>query len=88
MSKFKQKYAKGTLVFIAKDLGHSMRHFRKGVVAKVIETYGSTFGGDNFDQYGLDIMTDDGTWEYGAWYYEHQLSEINSKLERIIYGVE
>lgn len=70
-----QKFPPGTRVKIADDLGSHMRHFPKGRLATVICTYAHAFGGDNVQDYCLDV---DG---YGrsSWYYEHQLTLVEDE---------
>lgn len=67
-----QKFAPGTRVRIADDLGPMMAHFESGKNATVEYTYAQAYGGDNVDSYSLLI---DG---YGsvAWYHERQLTLI------------
>lgn len=60
-----QKFKRGDLVRIAKDLGSSMAHFESDQDAIVMH------GGSN-KQYGL--MFENG--RTAAWYYEHQLTFI------------
>jgi hypothetical protein len=70
-----QKFAPGTLVRIADDLGDSMRHFPSGKYAIVLYTYAHAYGGDDVKSYCLDVQ---GVGEV-AWYYEHQLIEIKKE---------
>jgi len=67
-----QKFAPGTRVHIAKDLGPMMQHFKGDVDATVLYTYAHAYGGDDVESYSLGV---DG---YGtvAWYKEWQLTEI------------
>lgn len=67
-----QKYAPGTRVRIADDLGHTMSHFRSGCLATVQYTYAHAYGGDNVRSYSLDI---DGHGSV-SWYQESQLTPV------------
>lgn len=69
-----QKYAPGTRVRIADDLGPSMSHFTSGANATVEYTYAHAYGGSNVKSYCLDI---DGRGQV-SWYHEHQLTPIDS----------
>jgi hypothetical protein len=69
-----QKYAPGTRVRIADDLGPSMSYFTSGANATVKYTYAHAYGGSNVKRYCIDI---DGRGEV-SWYYEHQLTPIDS----------
>lgn len=69
----KEKFRRGDLVRIAKDLGPSMEHFRgKGCRAIVIGSYRDKYGGDNTKSYTLFIEGSGKT----SWYDEHQLTLI------------
>ena len=69
-----QKYAIGTRVRIADDLGPSMSHFTSGANATVKHTYAHAYGGSNVKSYCLDI---DGEGQV-SWYLEHHLTPIDS----------
>lgn len=66
-----QKFANGSKVRIADDLGESMSHFQSGVDAIVEYTYDHAYGGGDVESYSLLI---DGN--SSAWYEEHQLTQI------------
>ena len=68
-----QKYAPGTRVRIADDLGSCMSHFPSGVNATVKYTYAHAYGGKDVTHYCLKV---DGHGEI-SWYYEHQLTKID-----------
>jgi hypothetical protein len=70
----KQKFQYGDLVRIAKDLGPYMRHFTSDVEAIVIYSYADKFGGDDHQNYCVNIK-DKGE---VSWYEEHQLELIKS----------
>ena len=72
-----QKYAPGTRVRIAADLGPHMWHFPSGMMATVRYTYAHAYGGTDVDSYCLDV---DGYGEV-SWYHEHQLSLPTEKVE-------
>ena len=67
-----QKFKKGSLVRIAKDLGDSMSHFTADRDAVVLYSYAEECGGENTDSYGLHIEGNG----HSAWYEEHQLTLI------------
>ena len=67
-----QKFHKGDLVRIAKDLGRGMSHFTSDVDAIVIGSYSDEYGGDNTSSYTLHLK---GSGKC-SWYKEHQLSLI------------
>lgn len=75
-----QKFAVGTRVKIADDLGPTMQHFTAGGLATVCYTYAHAYPGANIrtdrwapeKSYCLDI---DGEGR-SSWYYEHQLEGI------------
>lgn len=73
-----QKFAIGSRVRIADDLGAAMRHFPHGQDATVLYTYAHAFKCDDLrslSQYALDI---DGL-GFNAWYDEDQLTAIPAK---------
>jgi hypothetical protein len=67
-----QKFANGSRVRIADNLGSSMSHFESGVNATVKYTYAHAFGGSDGKSYCLDV---DGYGEV-SWYGEWQLTQI------------
>ena len=67
-----QKYKKGDLVHVAKDLGSAMFHFTNDVDAVVIGSYKDQYGGSNSKSYTLHIKGQGET----SWYEEHQLTLI------------
>lgn len=69
-----QKFHKGDLVRVAKDLGPSMSHFTADCDAIVIGSYNDQYGGGNTDSYTIHIKGRGQT----AWYYENQLTLIES----------
>ena len=70
-----QKYAPGTRVRIADDLGPCMSHFPSGMMATVRYVYAHAYGGNDVTSYCLDV---DGHDEI-SWYEEHQLSLPNAQ---------
>jgi len=72
-----QKFAVGSRVHIADDLGSTMRHFKSGCDATVEYTYAHAYGGSDVKSYSL-IIDNHGS---SAWYNEWQLTaiEANSK---------
>lgn len=70
-----QKFNKGDLVQIAKDLGQTMSHFKSDQKAIVSYSYADKYGGGVDEcghEYGL-VFSNGST---SAWYYEHQLELI------------
>lgn len=71
-----QKYAPGTRVKIANDLGESMSHFPAGKLATVQCTYAHAYqctDANSLRQYRLDV---DGEGNV-SWYDEAQLTPVN-----------
>ena len=68
----RQKFANGTKVRIADDLGRAMFHFPSGIKATVEYTYAHAYGGDDVNSYSLIV---DGHGSV-AWYHEWQLTAI------------
>jgi hypothetical protein len=77
----KQKFKRGNLVKIAKDLGPHMSHFENDKEAVIIGSYDDLYGGGNTSQYSL-MFTDTGS--RSSWYYESQLTLINEGGEHLI----
>ena len=67
-----QKFAPGTRVYVAKDLGPMMPHFPNDVTATVQYTHAHAYGGEDIQSYSLMI---DGFGSI-AWYEEWQLTRI------------
>ena len=69
-----QKFVKGDLVRVAKDLGGSMSHFKKDCDAIVMYSYNDKYGGGESQtkEYCLHIKGHGET----SWYYENQLTLI------------
>lgn len=72
----KQKYPKGSFVYISKASGPAMRHFQSDTIARVEYTYAHAYGGDNVDSYSLLVRYPDGKWSRVAWYREEQLELV------------
>lgn len=76
-----QKFAPGTFVMLAADLGDSMRHFPNNRPARVECTYAHAYIWGNparySKEYRLLVRRDDGSWSNIAWYHESQLTEIS-----------
>jgi hypothetical protein len=70
----KQKFKRGDLVMIAKDLGSSMQHFTADRRAIVIASYKEQFGGGPDRAHIYTIFIEGGG--ETSWYYEHQLTLI------------
>lgn len=65
-----QKFAPGTRVRIADDLGMFMSRFPAGVMATVCHTYAHAYGGNDIESYSLDV---DGHGNI-SWYNVNQLT--------------
>ena len=79
MTHTKQKFHKGDLVRIAKDLGPSMSHFPSDCDALILYSYAEEYGGYDTTSYAV-FVKDRG---FSAWYHEPQLS----LLERGCHGL-
>lgn len=66
-----QKFKRGDVVHIAKDLGPCMTHFENDKDAIVLGSYRDQYGGDNTQDYTL-MFCEDGN--EVSWYEEHQLT--------------
>ena len=71
-----QKFHKGDLVRIAKDLGPSMGHFESDCEAIVVGSYAEQYGGSNTNSYSVFLKGKG----HSSWYYEDQLSLIESAM--------
>ena len=69
-----QKFHRGDLVHVAKDLGPMMRHFTNDVDAVVIGSYRDQYGGNNIRSYTLHLK---GHGEC-SWYEEGQLELLEA----------
>ena len=75
-----QKFRKGDLVRVAKDLGPHMSHFTGDCEAIVMGSYADQFGGDDHKSYKLYL---NGVGE-SSWYDEWQLTLIESgRLDKL-----
>jgi len=70
----KQKFHKGDLVRIAKDLGPTMNHFDADCEAIIVYSFAEKYGGGNTKGYCLCIKNRGKV----SWYNEHQLTLIKS----------
>ena len=78
--KNKQKFKRGNLVYIAKDLGPLMSHFTSGVNAIVVYSYAEQYGGENISSYSV-MFLDDGN--LSSWYHESQLTLVEEGGEHL-----
>jgi len=70
-----QKFHRGDLVHVAKDLGKSMSHFTNDIDAIVIGSYAEQYGGGrNSPSYTLHLKG----MGHCSWYDEHQLTLLES----------
>lgn len=72
----KQKFRRGQVVKIAKNLDPSMSHFVNNTLA-IVKMSDAENGGEFFNLYELIIKNEDGGWHEVAWYEEKQLKEID-----------
>lgn len=75
-----QKFRNGSFVWIAKDLGDSMRHFENDRPARVEHTYAHAFGGQDVESYSL-LIRGEAKWYSVSWYYESQLTPITDAAQ-------
>lgn len=78
--KKEQKFKRGNLVHIAKDLGSMMSHFDNDKDAIIVGSYADQFGGSNTKSYTV-MFTDTGG--ESSWYEEHQLTLIDEGGEHL-----
>ena len=69
----KQKFKRGNLVHIAKNLGSMMSHFENDKDVIIVGSYADQYGGSNTESY--TVMFEDGN--TSSWYEESQLTLIN-----------
>lgn len=73
-----QKFERGDLVRVAKDLGPSMAHFTADCDAVVLGSYADQYGGGQewkSDSYGLLLLEENGRpYRSSSWYKEGQLT--------------
>ena len=79
--KTKQKFKRGNLVKIAKDLGDSMSHFENDKEAIIVGSYADTYGGNDTNSSYAVMFLDTGG--QSSWYYERQLTLINEGGKRL-----
>ena len=76
-----QKFPRGCKVRVGDDLGEFMSHFPSGFDAIVEFSYAQKFRGNNVDSYSLIVLEDGVPVNSIAWYYENQLTLIDSDTE-------
>lgn len=76
-----QKFKRGNLVHIAKDLPHYQSHFESDVDVIIEYSYADMYGGSDTTSYSV-IFPDDG--HSVAWYKEDQLTLIDEGGEYLI----
>jgi hypothetical protein len=74
MEATKQKFHKGDLVHVAKDLGPYMEHFTNDIDAIVLGSYNDQFGGGDIKSYSLHLKGKG----HSSWYYESQLTLLEN----------
>jgi len=75
-----QKFKRGNLVHIAKDLGSMMSHFESDKDAIIVGSYADQYGGSKTDSY--TVMFPD-TGGESSWYMEPQLTLIDEGGEHL-----
>lgn len=75
----KQKFKRGNLVHIAKELGSMMSHFENDKDVIIVGSYADQYGGNNTKSY--TVMFEDGN--TSSWYEESQLTLINEGGEHL-----
>lgn len=78
--KKEQKFKRGNLVHIAKDLGSMMSHFENDKDVIIVGSYADQYGGSNTKSY--TVMFPD-TGSQSSWYEEHQLTLIDEDGEHL-----
>ena len=78
--KKEQKFKRGNLVHIAKDLGSMMSHFENDKDVIIVGSYADQYGGSNTKSY--TVMFPD-TGGESSWYEEHQLTLIDEGGEHL-----
>jgi len=92
--KKKQRYPRGTRVFISRNLPSSMSHFPKGIEAIVQYTYDQEFGDGKLEEgeehkYSLILLNSDGEPEDSvSWYEESQLTLLDGMKEEGLLLIE
>jgi hypothetical protein len=69
-----QKFHKGDLVHVAKDLGPTMGHFTADIDAIVLGSYKDQYGGSNTKSYSLHLKGQG----HCSWYWESQLEMLEA----------
>lgn len=78
--KKEQKFKRGNLVHIAKDLGSMMSHFDNDKNAIIVGSYADEYGGENTKDYTVMFLETGGSC---SWYKEHQLTLIDEGGEHL-----
>ena len=76
-----QKFKRGNLVHIAKDLGQFMSHFENDFDAIILGSYSDLYGGSNTNSYSIMVKE---TGNSISWYYESQMTLIDEGGEHLI----
>lgn len=79
-----QRFHRGDRVYVAADLGETMRHFEAGAEAIVIGSYADQYGGSDRHMYTLMFVEHGGT---ASWYYDQQLTLVRHGTEDDIRAV-
>ena len=74
MKEVTQKFHKGDLVRVAKDLGPTMGHFTADIDAIVIGSYKDQYGGSDTKSYSLHLKGQG----HCSWYWESQLELLEA----------
>ena len=76
-----QKFKRGNLVHIAKDLGECMSHFENDFDAIILGSYSDLYGGNDTNSYSIMVKE---TGNSISWYYESQMTLIDEGGEHLI----
>ena len=69
-----QKYFRGQIVFITKELPKGMSHFRSNQMAIITGSYSDQHGGEDTDSFGVMFMSDGSE---VSWYQANQFELIS-----------
>lgn len=76
-----QKFKRGNLVHIAKDLGSMMSHFENDKDVIVVGSYADQYGGNDTKKYTVMFPN---TGRTSSWYIEHQLTLVDEGGEHLL----
>jgi uncharacterized protein YoxC len=80
-----QKFHRGDVVHIVKDLGESMSHFTADKDVVILGSYADQFGGTDTESYTV-LFIEDGN--ESSWYHERQLTFLRHEGEEFIKKIQ